>query len=118
MLPTKENVRQVYKFVTIYRRVDDEMMLEEFFSATHLPLAEQLPGLLRTGLTRIKSKPGGESRFHMQYELYFADETSYLSAFLSEPGMQLLSVLQPWAAQKLITWFAGECWDEEFDEEE
>ena len=106
----------MYKFVTIYRKVDDEILLEEFFSNTHLPLAEELPGLERTAVTRIKSKPGGQSRFHLLYELYFADERSYRAAFLSQPGMQLLSALQPWEAQRLITWFDGECFEEDIVE--
>ena len=51
----------MFKFVTIYRRVDDMVALEEFFSGTHLPLAEQLPGLLRSEVGRIRGKPGGNS---------------------------------------------------------
>lgn len=108
----------MFKFVTLYRRVDEEGQLEAFFSSTHLPLAEQLPGLLKTAVTRIKSKPGGQSRFHLLYELYFEDEAAYHAAFLSEPGLTLLSALQPWASAKLVTWFAGECWEEEAGDEE
>ena len=61
----------MFKFVTIYRRVDDDNALEMFFSSTHLPLAEQLPGLLKSEVSRISGKPGGPSRYHLMYELYF-----------------------------------------------
>ncbi|NLF64295.1 MAG: EthD family reductase, partial [Chloroflexi bacterium] len=73
----------MFKFVTIYRRVDDMVALEEFFSGTHLPLAEQLPGLLRSEVGRIRGKPGGNSRFHLMYELYFASEEAFLRALAS-----------------------------------
>ena len=61
----------MYTLITLYRRVEDENTLETFFSHTHLPLAEQLPALVRSEVTRIDGKPGGQSRFHMMYTLYF-----------------------------------------------
>ena len=48
----------MFKFVTIYRRVDDDSALESFFSSTHLPLAEQLPGLLKSEVSRVSGRPG------------------------------------------------------------
>lgn len=61
-----------FKLTTLYRQVDDMAKLDEFFSKTHLPLAEQLPALLKSEVTRIHGKPGSQqSRFHLMYELYF-----------------------------------------------
>lgn len=102
----------MFKFVTIYRRVDDMVALEEFFSGTHLPLAEQLPGLLRSEVGRIRGKPGGNSRFHLMYELYFASEEAFLRALASEPGIALLAALKPWGEARLITWFYAESFAE------
>ncbi|HSH01103.1 MAG TPA: EthD family reductase [Anaerolineae bacterium] len=102
----------MFQFVTIYRRVDDEMVLEEFFSNQHLPLAEQLPGLVKTEVSRITGKPGGESRFHMMYTLYFDDEDSFWRALGSQPGLALMQALKPWGEQRLVTWFYAEAWEE------
>lgn len=102
----------MFKFVSIYRRVDDESMLEEFFSQTHLPLAEQLPGLIKTEVSRVNGKPGGESRFYLMYELYFESEAVYRQALLSKPGVTLIQALKPWGDNRLITWFYAESWEE------
>ena len=103
----------MFKFVTIYRRVDDENLLETFFSQTHLPLAEQLPGLLKSEVSRIKGKPGGESRFHLMYELYFESEIAYQQSLMSEPGVTLVQALKPWGENRLITWFYSEAFEED-----
>lgn len=102
----------MFKFVTIYRKVDDEMALESFFSNTHLQLAEQLPGLLKSELSRVSRKPGGESRFHLMYELYFESERSFQQAFTSETGAQLIQALKPWSDSHLITWFFADSFEE------
>lgn len=101
------------KLVTIYHRVDDEAILEDFFSHTHLPLAEQLPGLVKTEVGRVTDKPGGQSRFHLMYELYFTSREEYRQAMLSDVGRQLLEALEPWTAQQIITWFHAETFEEE-----
>ena len=102
----------MFKFVTIYRRVDDEDALEKFFSGTHLPLAEQLPGLLKSEVSRVLGKPGGESRFHLMYELYFESQATFFHALESEAGRQLMAALVEWDKARLITWFYSESWDE------
>lgn len=102
----------MFKVVTIYRRVEEETELERFFSETHLPLAEQLPGLLKSEVSRITGKPGGESRFHLMYELYFKTEATYMRALATEPGLALMKALLPWGEAKLITWFYAESWSE------
>jgi hypothetical protein len=55
----------MFKFVTMYRKVDDELALESFFAETHLQLAEKLPGMVKSEVGRITGKPGGQSRFHL-----------------------------------------------------
>jgi uncharacterized protein (TIGR02118 family) len=102
----------LFKFVAIYRRVDDELALEDFFSNTHLQLAEKLPGLLKTEVSRVTGKPGGESRFHLMYELYFASDQAFYEALGSEVGRQLMAALKPWGDARLITWFYSEAWEE------
>lgn len=101
-----------FKLVTLYRRVDDEQALETFFAHTHLPLAEQLPGLVGSEVSRISGKPGGESRFHLMYELYFESREAYARALRSEPGVALLEALAPWEEAKIVTWFHAASYEE------
>ncbi|HEX6383998.1 MAG TPA: EthD family reductase [Anaerolineae bacterium] len=103
----------MFKFVTIYRRVDDEERLETFFAGTHLRLAEQLPGLVKSEVSRVTGKPGGESRFHLMVELYFETEGGFQLAMLSDPGVQLVQALKPWADARIITWFFSDSFEEE-----
>jgi uncharacterized protein (TIGR02118 family) len=102
----------LFKFVTLYRRVDDEDALEGFFSGTHLPLAEQLPGLIKSEVSRVTGKPGGSSRFHLMYELYFESQDGFYRAIHSEAGRELMAQLKRWADGRLITWLYAESWEE------
>jgi uncharacterized protein (TIGR02118 family) len=103
----------MYKFVTLYRRVDDEAALEQFFADTHLPLAEKLAGLFKREVSRISHKPGGESRFYLMVELYFESEALFHRAMASETGVQLIQALKPWAEAKIISWFFADSFAED-----
>ena len=102
----------LFKFVVIYRRVDDEDTLEAFFSSTHLPLAEQLPGLVKSEVSRVTGKPGGESRFHLMYELYFESQDIFFKALASIPGQELMAALKRWADARLLSWYYCESYEE------
>lgn len=107
----------MFKLTTIYRLVDDLEKLDDFFHNTHLQLAEQLPGLLKSEVTRINGKPGSlQSRFHLMYELYFESEEAYIESFVTEEGLALAQALIPWEKNKLITWFYGEVFEETVEE--
>ncbi|MEM7332137.1 MAG: EthD family reductase [Chloroflexota bacterium] len=103
----------MFKFTTIYRKVDDENLLETFFSQTHLPIAEQLPNLMKREVCRISHKPGGASRFLLMFELYFESEESFQEAIRTPTGIQLIQALKPWAEKKIITWFYSESFEED-----
>lgn len=98
--------------------MDDETAVEEFFSQTHLPLAEQLVGLRKSEVSRIKGKPGGQSRFTLMYELYFENEQSYQVAMLTDVGAALVKALKPWGDAKIVTWFYAESFEEETNQTE
>ena len=102
----------MFQFTTIYYRVDDEKSLESFFSSTHLQLAEKLPGLVKSEVGRVIGQPGGESRFHMAYSLYFATVESFYQSLSSEAGVQMMQALKPWAEAHLITWYYAESFEE------
>lgn len=102
----------MFQFTTLYYRVDDEEALEDFFSSTHLQLAEQLPGLVKSEVSRVTGQPGGESRFHLVYSLYFATEESFYRSLASEPGVKLMQALKPWSDARLIVWYYAEAFEE------
>lgn len=102
----------MFKFVTLYRKVDDPDAINQFFSSTHLPLAEQLPGLIKTEVSWVKGKPGGQSRFYLMYEQYFESVDMWRASLVSEPGMEMIKALKPWGDQKIITWFFAETYEE------
>ena len=101
----------MYKFVVIYRRVDDEDALEAFFVNTHLALAEKLAGLVKTEVSRVQAKPGGASRFYLMVESYFPSKEAYVQAMASDTGIALMLALKPWDEAKLITWFYAEAFE-------
>lgn len=102
----------MFKLVTLYRRVDDEISLDNFFNDVHLPLAESLPGLRKRELARVMSKPGGESRFYLMFELYFDSEEAWLEGLETKAGVDLMRELLPWAEARIITWFYAETYEE------
>jgi uncharacterized protein (TIGR02118 family) len=103
----------MFKFSILFRRVDDEAALEAFFAGTALPLSEKLNGLAKTEVSRIVGKPGGESRYHLVYELYFESADIFYRALASPAGIAWMQAFKPWADGKLITWFYAESWEEE-----
>ncbi len=98
----------MFKFVTIYRRVDDEEALEDFFSETHLALSERLPGLIKSEVSRVTGQPGGESRFHLMYEIYFDSQNDFYEALASDPGKELMQALKLWAEARIISMYYAE----------
>jgi uncharacterized protein (TIGR02118 family) len=102
----------LFKFTILYYRVDDEPKLESFFSSTNVPLAEQLPGLVKIEVSRITGKPGGGSRFHLAYSLYFATPESFRLAIVSEAGLKLVEALMPWYDNGLIVWYYADVSEE------
>lgn len=103
----------MFKFVVIYYRVDDETALEDFFTSTHLPLVESLPGLRRLEISRITSQPFGRSRFTLSVEAYFDNEAAMREGLVSRPGIDMMNALRPWSENKLIAWFYADSFAED-----
>ncbi len=103
----------MYRFAVLYYRVDDESALENFFSGTHLPLLEGLPGLRAVAVSRVVGQPTGQSRFTLVVEATFDDQRALETALLSETGLALMNALRPWAENKLIAWYYADSFVEE-----
>ncbi|MGH2537406.1 MAG: EthD family reductase [Candidatus Promineifilaceae bacterium] len=102
----------MFKFVTLYRQVEEPEAVDNFFASAHLPAAERLPGLLKREVGRVMGKPGGASRFYLMVELYFADQAAFQSAMRSPAGQELAAALAEWEVAGLITWFYADAFEE------
>lgn len=102
----------MHKFVVVYYRVDDETALEHFYSTTHLPLLEQLPGLVKLEVSRVLGQPTGQSRFHLMVEAYFENENAQRLALLTPAGLQMMDALRVWADAKLLIWYYADSFAE------
>ena len=83
------------KLVALYKKPADVQAFEDDYSSVHLPLMEQIPGIVKTELARFFAGPTGEPPYYMMFEAYFADRAS-LDAALKSPenraaGKDLLS---------------------------
>ncbi len=103
----------MFKFVMLYRQVDDVTAVEKFFTETHLPLFEQLPTLIKSEISRVMWKPGGKSRFYMMVEGYFESSDHLTAALVTKPGLAMMQALKPWADAGIITWFYCDTWEED-----
>jgi uncharacterized protein (TIGR02118 family) len=62
------------KLTVLYGTPTDPAAFDTYYHATHLPLAEKIPGLRRTELARVTGTPDGSaSPYHLMAELYFDD---------------------------------------------
>jgi len=95
----------MHKFTVLYYRVDDETALEEFFSSTHLPLLESLPGLRAVEVSRVLGQPAGQSRFVLTIEAMFDSQPALEAALSTSAGVTLMNALRPWAENRLIAWY-------------
>ena len=58
---------------------------------------------------------GGESRFHLMFELYFHSKVSFEAAMATPIGIQLIEALMPWSEAKIITWFFADAFMEDME---
>ena len=66
--------------------------VEEFdahYTSVHVPLVEQLPGMVRAETSVVVGQPDGSpAPYHRMAELYFEDGDAMGSAFASDVGRQ------------------------------
>jgi uncharacterized protein (TIGR02118 family) len=77
----------VYRLYAVWSHPEDVESFEEYYEATHAPLAAAIPGLQRLVLTRTSDALGDEpSPFHRVAELWFEDRAA-LDAALDSPEL-------------------------------
>jgi len=75
------------KLVVLYTDPDDADAFEQHYNGTHMPLVNQIPGLLRaeTGVVGAAIDGGGKT-YHRITDLYFADDAALQAAFATGEG--------------------------------
>jgi uncharacterized protein (TIGR02118 family) len=78
------------KFVTLYGPPSDPAAFERHYAETHVPLAQQLPGLqrLETALL-LGTAQGGTSPYYRLADLWFSDIRQLQAAAASAEGQAL-----------------------------
>ena len=75
------------KLVVLYTHPDDADAFDEHYAGTHMPLVDQVPGLLRTETGKVVAAiDGGEHTYYRVTELYFADDAAMQAGFGSAEG--------------------------------
>lgn len=75
------------KLVVLYTHPDDADAFDRHYLDIHMPLAGQVPGLLRAETGRVVTAlDGGEHTYYRIAELYFADQAALGAGFSSAEG--------------------------------
>ena len=75
------------RFVALYSPPDDVEGFEEHFCTTHLPIAQQWPGVQSTTTTRFTGTPRGvDAPFHLMFVAEWATDEEMAAALRSDSG--------------------------------
>lgn len=77
----------MYQLTVLYHHPADPQAFDEYYGATHTPLAKALPGLQRLTVSRPEPGPdGAQPAYHLIATLEFADKAALGSAMASDEG--------------------------------
>ena len=87
------------KLVVLYTPPDDPEEFDRHYAATHVPLVNAMPGLLRFESGKFAAAQGkAEPKYYCAAELYFADQAALDAATRSEEGKATAADFQQIAA--------------------
>jgi uncharacterized protein (TIGR02118 family) len=75
------------RFLVLYDTPDDPAAFDKHYNEIHIPLARQLPGLLRYTVSRNVT-PGRGTQYYLVAELDWESMEAMQAAFASEIGRQ------------------------------
>src|SRR5437867_13270559 len=74
------------KFVALFKTPDDVEAFEKHYFEVHMPLAEKIPGLIKSEVAKLSGMPGQENKFHILTELYFENMDKLNEGMASPEG--------------------------------
>jgi uncharacterized protein (TIGR02118 family) len=95
------------KLIALYKNPEDKNAFNDHYFNVHTPLAKAMPDLERIEITKIVGSPMGESKFHLQAELYFRDLETLKASMDSTEGRAAAKDLMGFAGN-LVTMIIGE----------
>lgn len=100
------------KYIALYRRPDDVESFDEAYFASHLPLVERTPGLLRAEVAKVSRVlvPGflGQHELHIVAEMYFESADTMREAFGSPEWRAAGANLTEIGGVELVAMFTAE----------
>jgi uncharacterized protein (TIGR02118 family) len=100
------------KYVAMYRTPDDDASFDESYFGTHVPLANETPGLVRTELARVLKTVTGEPALNVNAELYFDSYDALKAAFKTPEWAASGANLQEWGGLELVSMYIAEVVDD------
>ncbi len=86
------------QIIALYGEPDDADAFQQYYRTTHMPLAKQLPGLIRYELSSgVVSDFGGGSPYFMVAPLTFSAKKDIHAAMVSEIGEAVAADLKNFA---------------------
>jgi uncharacterized protein (TIGR02118 family) len=96
------------KLVALYKQPEDKKAFDDHYFGTHLPLANKMPGLIKTKVTKFTETPmGTEPPFYLKAEMFFENKESLQKAMSSPEGKAAAKDVMFFAG-KLVTMMVGE----------
>ncbi len=76
------------RLLVLYNTPEDPEAFDRYYTENHIPLAKQLPGLIRYTVSRNAATLGGDAKYHLVAELDWESVEAMQAAFGSEIGRQ------------------------------
>lgn len=96
------------KLIAYYKEPEDKDAFEKKYFEEHIPLANKMPGLLKTEIYRLKNLMGDGSKFYMQTEMSFENKDALNSAMSSAEGKEAAKNLMSFAKDIVLMYRAEE----------
>lgn len=74
------------KLIAIYKKPTNCEAFDKYYFETHLPLANKMPGLIRTDVDKIYGSPMGETSYYLIANMYFENKEALMQALSSPEG--------------------------------
>jgi len=94
------------KLIALYKKPANIEQFEDHYFNIHVPLANKMPGLRRTEVSRITGSPKGPSEYHLIAELYFDDMDALKAAMSSPEGKAAANDVMSFAGEIVYMMFA------------
>ena len=78
----------MHKLIAMYKKPHDIDAFMDYYTSTHVPLVEKIPGLQEVTINKCTGNPmGGEPEFFMIVEMVYPDADTFKTAMRSPENM-------------------------------